>query len=63
MSSLHSVPADRGTRPDRVALFATCLADFAAPGLMAATVEVIEAMGVQVDLPSDQTCCGQPALN
>jgi len=46
-----------------VALFATCLADFAAPELMAATVEVLEGMGVGVDLPPDQTCCGQPALN
>jgi len=63
VTSLRGAPANRATRPDRVALFATCLADFAAPGLISATVEVLEAMGVQVDLPSDQTCCGQPALN
>jgi len=63
VTSLEGAPANRGTRPDRVALFATCLADFAAPGLISATVEVLEAMGVQVDLPTEQTCCGQPALN
>ena len=63
MTSLQGAPVDRGTRPQRVTLFATCLADFAAPGPMAATVEVLEAMGVRVDLPRDQTCCGQPALN
>ena len=63
MTGLRRAPADRATRPDRVALFATCLADFAAPGVMAATVEVLEGMGVGVDLPRGQTCCGQPALN
>ena len=63
MTSPKGAPADRGTRPDRVALFATCLADFAALGPLAATVEVLEAMGVEVDLPRNQTCCGQPALN
>ncbi len=63
MTSLRGAPVDRGTRPRRVSLFATCLADFTAPGPMMATVEVLEAMGVRVDLPRDQTCCGQPALN
>jgi len=63
VTRLQGAPANRGARPERVTLFATCLADFAAPELMAATVEVLEGMGVEVDLPRDQTCCGQPALN
>ena len=63
MTSLPGVSARSVMPPDRVALFATCLADFAASGLISATVEVLEAMGVDVDFPSDQTCCGQPALN
>ncbi len=63
MTALTSAPAGRAARPARVALFATCLGDFSAPGVLAATVEVLEAMGVQVDIPRDQTCCGQPALN
>ena len=63
MTSRQGAPANRGTRPGRVALFATCLADFAAPGLISASVEILEAMGFRVDLPRDQTCCGQPALN
>lgn len=52
-----------GTLPERVALFTTCLADFAAPGPLAATIAVLEAIGVEVVVPRDQTCCGQPALN
>jgi L-lactate dehydrogenase complex protein LldE len=63
MTALTPARADRTARPRRVTLFATCLGDFAAPGVLAATVEVLEAMGVQVDIPRDQTCCGQPALN
>ena len=47
-----------GTRPERVALFTTCLADFAAPGPLAATIAVLEAIGVEVVVPRDQTCCG-----
>lgn len=62
MSSLRT-PSRPGTRPERVALFTTCLADFAATGPLAATVEVLEAIGVEVTVPRDQTCCGQPALN
>lgn len=47
----------------RVALFATCIADLASPGPARATVQVLEAMGCEVVLPPDQTCCGQAALN
>lgn len=46
-----------------VALFATCMTDFAAPSPAAAAVRVIEAMGYRVEVPADQSCCGQPALN
>ncbi len=49
--------------PQRVALFATCVADYAAPGPAAAAVELLEACGVEVAVPSAQTCCGQPALS
>lgn len=48
---------------DTVALFATCMTDFAAPGPAAAAVRVIEAMGYSVEVPQGQSCCGQPALN
>lgn len=51
------------SRPSRVALFASCMADLAAPGPARATVEVLEAMGTSVEMPAAQSCCGQPALN
>jgi L-lactate dehydrogenase complex protein LldE len=50
-------------RPARVQLFATCLVDQFVPGAGHAAVEVLERCGVEVHVPADQTCCGQPAFN
>jgi L-lactate dehydrogenase complex protein LldE len=46
----------------KVALFVTCVADQVFPEAAAATVRVLEAAGVDVVFPEEQTCCGQPAL-
>jgi L-lactate dehydrogenase complex protein LldE len=46
----------------KVALFVTCVADQVFPDTAAATVRVLEAAGVDVVFPVEQTCCGQPAL-
>lgn len=47
----------------RVSLFVTCLADqfFAEAG--ADAVRLLRHLGVVVDFPASQTCCGQPAYN
>jgi L-lactate dehydrogenase complex protein LldE len=50
-------------RPTCVQLFVTCLVDRFFPGVGHATVAVLERHGLQVDVPSGQTCCGQPAFN
>jgi len=47
----------------RVQLFVTCLVDRFYPGVGHATVAVLERAGVEVTVPADQTCCGQPAFN
>ena len=46
-----------------VRLMATCLADAFYDDVARATVEVLEHLGVRVEVPPDQTCCGQPAFN
>jgi len=51
------------TRPKRVALFVTCLADQMRPETAWAAVELLERAGCEVDVVSAQTCCGQPAFN
>lgn len=47
----------------RVALFATCFNDTMWPEAPRATVTVLERLGVQVEFPEAQTCCGQMFTN
>ncbi|WP_326777326.1 (Fe-S)-binding protein [Streptomyces sp. NBC_01445] len=47
----------------RVALFATCVNDAVYPSTAVATVRLLERLGVKVDFPAAQTCCGQPQFN
>lgn len=47
----------------RVALFATCLADRLFADACADAVRLLRKLGVDVEVPKAQTCCGQPALN
>jgi len=46
-----------------VQLFHTCLVNEIDPDVGMAVVRVLERAGVEVDVPRDQTCCGQPAYN
>ena len=66
MKAMASEIATRaGPRADgrNVRLMATCLADAFFDDVARATVEVLEHLGCTVDVPPDQTCCGQPAFN
>lgn len=47
----------------RVALFVTCLVDLFRPTVGFAAVKLLEQAGCTVEVPSAQTCCGQPAFN
>jgi len=47
----------------RIQLMATCLCDAFYDDVAAATVEVLEHLGCEIDFPEGQTCCGQPAFN
>lgn len=48
---------------DRVQLFHTCLVNEIQPAAGLAVVRVLERVGCEVEVPADQTCCGQPAYN
>jgi L-lactate dehydrogenase complex protein LldE len=50
-------------RPTRVQLLVTCLVDHFSPDTAEAVVQVLERQGLEVVVPADQTCCGQPACN
>ncbi|MER7664527.1 MULTISPECIES: (Fe-S)-binding protein [unclassified Streptomyces] len=47
----------------RVALFVTCVNDAMFPATGIATTRLLERLGVEVDFPAGQTCCGQPQFN
>jgi L-lactate dehydrogenase complex protein LldE len=46
-----------------VQLFVTCLVDTFHPETAEAIVSILRRLGVSVDFPSAQTCCGQPQFN
>jgi L-lactate dehydrogenase complex protein LldE len=50
-------------RVTRVALFATCLVDGIFPDVGKATITVLRRLGVDVQFPLRQTCCGQMHIN
>jgi L-lactate dehydrogenase complex protein LldE len=50
-------------RPKTVQLFATCLIETIRPEAGMAVVSVLERLGLTVEYPAGQTCCGQPAFN
>ncbi|MFQ6111643.1 MAG: (Fe-S)-binding protein, partial [Nitrospinota bacterium] len=45
------------------ALFCTCLVDQFLPEVGEATVRVLKRLGVELEFPQQQTCCGQPLFN
>jgi L-lactate dehydrogenase complex protein LldE len=47
----------------KVSLMITCLGDALFPDVGVATVRLLRRLGVEVDFPPSQTCCGQPHFN
>ena len=47
----------------RIGLFIPCYIDQFYPRAAIATLQLLEKLGVEVDYPPNQTCCGQPMAN
>lgn len=47
----------------KVALMVTCINDAMFPDTGRAVVDLLERLGVEVDFPAAQACCGQPMVN
>ena len=47
----------------RASLFVTCLGDHFFADAAVSAVRLLRKLGVEVDFPEAQTCCGQPAYN
>jgi L-lactate dehydrogenase complex protein LldE len=46
-----------------ITLFIQCLVDAVVPEVGEAMVSVLRRLGLELDCPTNQTCCGQPAFN
>jgi L-lactate dehydrogenase complex protein LldE len=46
-----------------VGLFVTCLADLFRPSVAFSSIRLLEQAGCTVEVPQQQTCCGQPGYN
>jgi len=51
------------TTPRRAALMVTCLGDLFYPEVGVSIVRLLRRVGVAVDFPAGQTCCGLPLFN
>lgn len=47
----------------KVSLFITCLSDILFPNVARDTMEILQRVGCTVNVPMNQTCCGQPVYN
>jgi L-lactate dehydrogenase complex protein LldE len=57
----HHQRSDPKGKP--VSLFVTCIVDMIYPQIGMAAVDVLEKLGIHVDFPMAQTCCGQMGFN
>lgn len=62
MSGTAPTPA-RGASPVRAAFMVTCLGDMFYPEVGVRIVRLLRRVGVTVDFPPGQTCCGLPLSN
>jgi len=60
---LRAEAAALSDKPTKVQLFHTCLINHFFPDAGRAVVDVLEKLGLEVNVPLQQTCCGQPAYN
>lgn len=60
---MSEMPERESPKGKRVSLFVTCMVDMLYPQTGMSVVTVLEHLGVTVDFPMTQTCCGQPGFN
>ncbi len=49
--------------PSKVQLFHTCIVNEIYPEVGLSVAAILEHLGIEVEVPMEQTCCGQPAFN
>ena len=59
----HDEPPRRADAPVRAAFMVTCLGDMFYPEVGVRIVKLLRSLGVEVQFPEAQTCCGLPLFN
>lgn len=62
-STQHDAAESRPAGAREVALFISCLADLMRPAAAQAALQLLEDAGCRVQVPTPQSCCGQPGYN
>ena len=57
------IPLRQTSAPLKASLFVTCIIDQFYPEVGESVARVLRRLGVDLDFPRGQTCCGQPAFN
>lgn len=61
--NVEPIATRRYAKGERVALFVPCYVDLLYPDVGKAVVALFDRLGVPLEYPIEQTCCGQPAFN
>lgn len=58
-----ALPERASPKGKKVSLFVTCMIDMIYPQTGMSVVQILEHLGIEVEFPMAQTCCGQPGFN
>ena len=62
-TSTHALNGTETLKGKKIGLFIPCYIDLIFPQVGIATLELLEKLGIEVQFPLNQTCCGQPMSN
>ncbi|MDL2246462.1 succinate dehydrogenase/fumarate reductase iron-sulfur subunit [Methanobrevibacter sp. OttesenSCG-928-K11] len=54
--------ADKKEKKSKVALFTGCMVDYKLQDIGEALLDVLDANGIEIDIPEGQVCCGSPLI-
>lgn len=61
LQSYPQLTKGRGEKPQKVAIFIGCMANYSYTGVGDALMSILSTLGIETIIPKDQLCCGAPA--
>ncbi|OPY27033.1 MAG: CoB--CoM heterodisulfide reductase iron-sulfur subunit D [Methanobacterium sp. PtaU1.Bin242] len=59
---IKSLPQKFKGKKPKIAFFTGCMIDYRLPDVGMALIDVLENLGIEIAVPSDQVCCGSPMI-